>query len=161
MKFSTRAHYGLRAMAELARSYHLGPLSLAEIAQAEGLSLGYLEQLMAKLRRAGLVQATRGVHGGYHLAAPPSVVTVGNVLRALDGPLDPVRCVSEVVEHCDCQRYDSCSSRPVWQKLRDTMAEVLDSTTLADLVPPADVTGQTTAVADKAVANDHLAGSSL
>ena len=152
MKFSTKAHYGLRAMTELARGYYRGPLALADIAQAEGLSLGYLEQLMARLRRAGLVKATRGVHGGYHLVAPPSLVTVGDVLRALEGPIEPVRCASEVADRCDCQRHDSCRSRQVWERVRDTMAGLLDSMTLADLAPPIDTDDQPAAVADVEVA---------
>lgn len=133
MKLSTKSHYGLQAMAKLAQAYDLGPLSLADIAVAEGLSLPYLEQIVLKLRRAGLVEATRGAHGGYHLTAPPTLVTVGEVVRVLEGPIAPVGCASEQEDPNCCSREEECPSRPVWQQLRDSIARVLDATTLADL----------------------------
>lgn len=133
MKFSTRGHYGLRAMVALAQAQGQGPLALAEIARAEGLSLGYLEQLMATLRRAGLVEATRGTHGGYRLAAEPDEVTVGDVLRALEGPVAPVECASEVLGPAVCEREGACPTRRLWERMRDSIVQVLDSTTLADL----------------------------
>ena len=135
MKFSTRGHYGLRAMVKLAQAYGEGPLALNDIAQAENLSEGYLEQLVAALRRAGLVKSKRGIRGGYQLTAQPSSITVGEVLRALEGPLAPVECASEVMAPGCCERETVCASRLVWQRMRDSIAQVLDSTTLADLCP--------------------------
>ena len=123
MRFSSRAHYGLRAMVELARAYETGPLALAEIARAEDLSLGYLEQLMARLRRVGLVEATRGARGGYRLIAHPSSITVGQVLRVLEGPVAPVECASEEAGCEPCEREAACSSRLIWRKIRDTLAK--------------------------------------
>ncbi len=136
MRFSSRAHYGLRAMVELARAYEGGTLSLGDIARSQDISLGYLEQLMAKLRRRGLVEATRGARGGYRLAARPSSVTVGQVLRALEGPVAPVECVSEEAGARHCDREAACSSRDMWRKIRDSLVDVLDTTTLADLSEP-------------------------
>jgi Rrf2 family protein len=136
MRFSSRAHYGLRAMVELARAYEGGALSLGDIARSEDLSLGYLEQLMAKLRRGGLVEATRGARGGYRLAARPSSITVGQVLRALDGPVALVECVSEETDARHCGREAACPSRQMWRKIRDTLVDVLDTTTLSDLFEP-------------------------
>lgn len=133
MKFSTRGHYGLRAMVALARAYGQGPVALGEIARSEELSLGYLEQLVAALRRAGLVEATRGTHGGYRLAAEPARVTVGEVLRALEGPVAPVECASEVLGPAVCGREGACPTRRLWERMRDSIVQVLDSTTLADL----------------------------
>lgn len=133
MRFSTRAHYGLRAMVALAGHYHEGPVALAEIARAEGLSLGYLEHLAAALRKAGLVASTRGMRGGYRLTAEPSQVRVGDVLRALEGPLAPVECATEGIPSSHCEREESCPSRPLWERLRDSVSQVMDSTTLADL----------------------------
>ena len=133
MRFSSRSHYGLRAMIVLAQAYHQGPLALAEIARSENLSLGYLEQLITSLRRAGLVKATRGSRGGYKLAVSPSQVSVGEVLRALEGPLAPAECASENSQLASCQREAECPSRLLWERVRDTVAGVLDSTTLADL----------------------------
>jgi Rrf2 family protein len=122
-------------MVELARVYEGGPLSLGEIARAEDMSLGYLEQLMARLRRAGLVEATRGARGGYRLVAAPASITVGQVLRALEGPVAPVECASEETDSEPCEREAACPSRVMWRKIRDTLVDVLDATTLADLCP--------------------------
>lgn len=133
MKFSSRGHYGLRVMVALAQAYHQGPLALGEIARSESLSLGYLEQLVSSLRRAGLVKATRGSRGGYKLVVAPSEVSVGEVLRVLEGPLAPVECASETSQPVSCRRETACPSRVLWERVRDTVADVLDSTTLADL----------------------------
>jgi Rrf2 family cysteine metabolism transcriptional repressor len=133
MKFSSRARYGLRAMIALAQGYRKGPISLAEISRSEEISLSYLEQLMAVLRKASLVEGTRGAHGGYQLTADPASITAGQVVRALEGPLAPAECVSEGVESGYCRREMVCPSRPLWQQVRDSIAQVLDTTTLADL----------------------------
>ncbi|MBF8264629.1 MAG: Transcriptional regulator superfamily [Dehalococcoidia bacterium] len=133
MKLSSRSEYGLRAMVELAQSYGSGPLALADIARAQGLSEGYLEQIIAPLRRAGLVLATRGVKGGYTLAASPKSITAGQIMRALEGPLDLIECASEYGSESSCKRELACGSRRLWLKLRDSIVDVLDSTTLADL----------------------------
>ena len=135
MKFSSRSHYGLRAMVALAQSYPQGPMPLAEIARSEGISLSYLEQLIAGLRRAGLVESTRGVHGGYRLTAAPGDVTVGQVVRALEGPIAPAECASETENAGLCHRETDCPSKAFWSHLRDNIARVLDETTLADLCP--------------------------
>ena len=131
-KFTSRAHYGLRAMVELAQTYGNGPLALADIARTENISQRYLERLIAKLRHAGLVKATRGVQGGYQLGNSPACITVGEVLRALEGPITTAQCASEVDSDC-CTREAVCSSREVWRKVRQAITDVLDSITLADL----------------------------
>ncbi len=133
MKLSSKGHYGLRAMTELARAYGGGPVAIADIAQTENLSVAYLEQLLAQLRRAGLVESTRGARGGYQLTRPPSAVTVGEVVRVLEGPIAPVECASEAADPGCCERVSDCASRQIWQRMRDSIAAVLDSTTLADL----------------------------
>jgi Rrf2 family protein len=133
MKFSSRARYGLRAMIALAQGYRKGPMSLAEISRSEEISLSYLEQLMAVLRKANLVEGIRGAHGGYQLTTDPASITAGQVVRALEGPLAPAECVSEGVEAGYCRRETVCPSRPLWQQVRDSIAQVLDTTTLADL----------------------------
>ena len=132
MKVSTRVHYGLRAMTELARSYRDGRLlSIAEIARNEDLPLAYLEQLVGELRRAGLVEGTRGVHGGYRLARAPEAITVGDVYRVLEGEVAPVDCTAEdylpghvraragvpVARHLGARAGGdpaACSTRPPW-----------------------------------------------
>ena len=120
-------------MVDLARAYDQGPLALSEIATSEGLSLRYLEQIVGQLRKAGLVLSTRGVHGGYRLRCEPATVTVGDVVRVLEGPIAVVECASEIAQPGCCTRQPDCPSREVWQRVSDSVALVLDSTTLADL----------------------------
>ena len=133
LQVSQRAHYGLRAMTELAKAYGHGRLSLTEIAQAERLPAGYLEQLVMPLRRAGLIAGTRGAHGGYELARPPAQMTVGAVMRALEGPVAPVECLAIEYVAGSCEREPGCLSRSVWARLKRSVDQVLDSMTLADL----------------------------
>ena len=139
LKFSSRSHYGLRAMVALARCYPRGPVPLAEIARSEDISLSYLEQLIASLRKAGLVESTRGVHGGYELTANPKTVTVGQVVRTLEGPIAPAECASEIENLGCCQRETDCPSKILWEHVRDNIAQVLDATTLADLATSGEV----------------------
>lgn len=134
LKISSRGHYGLRLMTELARAHGNGPLSLTEVARVENMPLPYLEQLVVPLRRAGLVEGTRGLHGGYRLAAAPEDVTVGSVLRILEGPVALVDCTAEEYVEGACDREPFCMSRGLWWKLKKTVEAVLDSTTLADLL---------------------------
>ncbi|MBI2303496.1 MAG: Rrf2 family transcriptional regulator [Chloroflexi bacterium] len=133
MRISTRGHYGLRAMVELANTKGSEPVALGDIAQSEHISVGYLEQIFSALKRAGLVTSTRGTKGGYQLAQPPSSVTVGDVLRVLEGPLVIAECASEIAEPGCCERERACASRVVWQRMRDSIVGVLNGTTLADL----------------------------
>src|SRR5437764_1048128 len=135
MKVSTRVHYGLRAMTELARSFGAGRLvSISEIARSEDLPLAYLEQLMGELRRAGLVEGTRGVRGGYRLARQPSAITVGDVYRILEGEVAPVECTAEDYLPGACVRESACLSRSIWQRVQSAILGVLDATTLDDLL---------------------------
>jgi len=107
---------------------------LSVIAQDSAVPLAYLEQLMLPLRRAGLVVSTRGAHGGYELARPPEQVKVGEIYRVMEGPIAPMDCVREDADENICPMIDGCATRIVWLKLRDSIVEVLDSTTLADLI---------------------------
>lgn len=134
MKVSTRGEYGMRAMVELSRRYGEGPVSLTAVAQSATVPPAYLEQLIGPLRRAGLVSSTRGAHGGYELSRSPSEIWVGEVYRVLEGPVAPMDCVSEVEPEEQCPLIDGCATRVVWLKVRDSIVEALDSTTLADLL---------------------------
>jgi Rrf2 family protein len=135
MKVSTRVHYGLRAMTELARSYRENRLlSTAEIARSEGLPLAYLEQLVGELRRSGLVEGTRGVRGGYRLARPPEAITVGEIYRVLEGEVAPVDCTAEDYLPGSCAREPVCLSRGIWARVQAAVLGVLDATTLDDLL---------------------------
>ncbi|NMA54681.1 MAG: Rrf2 family transcriptional regulator [Firmicutes bacterium] len=135
MKLSTKGRYGMRAMLALARRYGDGPIPLKEVAEIESLSESYLEQLAGELRKAGLVRSVRGAQGGYYLAKEPALITAGDIIRVLEGPIGPVQCVIESPDMDDaCDYAESCVERLLWQRLRDSMVKVLDSITLADLM---------------------------
>ena len=137
MIFSTRAEYGVRLMVELGRQHSDGPTPLNVIADAEGLPLPYLEHVVAKLKKAGLVVSTRGAHGGYELARRPAEINMSEVLRALEGPLAPMICATDEPGHdLACDRTSSCTVNLLWIRVRDAVAGALDGVTLADLVPP-------------------------
>jgi Rrf2 family protein len=133
MKLSTRGRYGLAALYELALRGSDDPVSLREVAEGQGLSENYLEQLFLTLRRANLVTGVRGAQGGYFLARPAEEITVGDVIRALEGPIAPVSCVTES-QPCNRGGAVGCPTRPVWVRLAECMSHVLDSITLADLL---------------------------
>ncbi|MDD2443060.1 MAG: Rrf2 family transcriptional regulator [Desulfotomaculaceae bacterium] len=139
MRLSTRGHYGLKAMFDLAQHYGDKPTSLKSVAKRQNLSVHYLEQLMTMLRKADLVIGVRGALGGYILAREPSRIRVGDVIRALEGPIAPVHCVSEDNPGM-CDEADNCITRTVWARVRDGIAGVLDSITLADMCREAEET---------------------
>src|SRR2546426_10184535 len=116
-------------MTELARSYRDDRLlSIAEIARSESLPLAYLEQLVGELRRAALVEGTRGVRGGYRLARPPEAMTVGDIYRVLEGEVAPVDCTAEDYLPGACNRESVCLSRSIWERVQAAVIGVLDST---------------------------------
>lgn len=135
VSFSTKGEYGVRLMAQLAARHGSGPASLSEIAELEDLPRAYLEQLVMSLRDADLVRSTRGAHGGYELARSPDRIQMGEVLRALEGPIAPMICASEDGLHAACMRSGYCTVNFLWTRVRDAIAGALDSMTLADLVP--------------------------
>ena len=134
MRVSSKAHYGLRMMTEFARAYGKGPLSIAEVDRVEHLPLAYLEQLAGLLRRGGLVESTRGVHGGYALTRPPDQVSVLEVIHSVEGEVAPVECVSSEYVSGTCAREGDCASRGLWQRLKESVDAVLRQTTLAELL---------------------------
>lgn len=134
MRVSTRGEYGMRAMVTLAHHYGGGPLSIADIARESSVPPAYLEQLIAPLRRAGIVESKRGAHGGYILGRAPEDIRVGDVFRVMEGPIAPMECVSEDETEQTCPLIGGCETRPIWLKLRDSMVDALDSQTLADLI---------------------------
>jgi Rrf2 family cysteine metabolism transcriptional repressor len=132
VKVSAKEQYGLRAMAELAKQYGAGPVPLSDIAEAQGMSLDYLEQVIPALRDAGLLNSTRGPKGGYELARSPDQVTVGDILRALSGEILPIRCVDDDCTE-PCHRTSECVARTVWQTIHDQLLDTLEGMRLADL----------------------------
>jgi Rrf2 family protein len=134
MRVSSKAHYGLRMMTEFAKAYGAGPMSIAEVARVEHLPLAYLEQLASQLRRGGLVESTRGVHGGYALTRPADQISVLDVVTVIEGEVSPVECVSHGYVTGTCQREGECASRGLWMRLKQSIDAVLSQTTLAELV---------------------------
>ncbi|WP_406676515.1 RrF2 family transcriptional regulator [Moorella sp. ACPs] len=133
MKLSTRGEYGLRAMFDLAQHYGEGPIPIKSVAERQDISEHYLEQLIAVLRKAGLVKSVRGAQGGYILSRDPEEITVGDIIRVLEGPIAPVECLN-ASEGEGCERAETCVTRGIWEKVRDSISSVLDSFTLADMV---------------------------
>ncbi|HJX68756.1 MAG TPA: Rrf2 family transcriptional regulator [Dehalococcoidia bacterium] len=131
MKLSTRGRYGLRALLDLAVHQGEGMVLLKDIARRQEVSLPYLEHLITPLIAAGLVKSTRGARGGVLLIRPPAQVTLTEVVLLLEGSLAPVDCVNDPKV---CSRSASCVTRDVWIQIKDAMTQVLDSTTLQDLV---------------------------
>ena len=131
MKLSTRGRYGLHAMYALACGYGGAPMSINTIAETQGISEAYLEQLISSLKRDGLVAAKRGSSGGYVLSRPPKDITVGDVLRSVEGAMELVGCVSG---DDPCSMAGECPSRRIWKKISDGLNEMLDSYTLEDML---------------------------
>jgi Rrf2 family protein len=140
MIFSTKSEYGVRVMVELARRGGAEPVALAEIAEHEGLPLAYLEHLVARLRRAGLVESRRGAHGGYLLAREPAQITMAEVVEALEGQIAPIECFSSTPDgtiHC-VREFDPervCTTKILWTRVRAAILDTLQETTLAELIP--------------------------
>jgi len=136
LRVSTKGEYGVRIMVDLARYYGGRPRSLTDIAQSESLPLAYLEQLVKLLRESEppLVASTRGAHGGYRLSRPPAEITMGEIVRVLEGPIAPMICATEGEMTQICGYLEACKTRYLWSKVRDAVAQALDTMTLADLV---------------------------
>ncbi len=133
MKLSTKGRYGLRAMIDLARYSEEEPVSINSIAARQGISERYLEQLVGLLKKAGLVRSIRGASGGYVLARSSKEISVGDVLRALEGSLEPVKCAAFYSEE-GCMASDGCVTKYVWQKINDSINETVDKMMLDELV---------------------------
>ena len=133
MKLSTKGRYGLRAMIDLARYSEVEPVSINSIAARQNISERYLEQLVALLRKAGLVKSIRGATGGYILAKDAAEISVGDILRALEGSLEPVKCAAFYSED-GCMASDGCVTKYVWQKINDSINETVNQMMLDELV---------------------------
>jgi len=130
MKLTTKGRYAVTAMLDLALHYDKGAVTLADIARRQGISLSYLEQLFAKLRRSGLVDSVRGPGGGYNLAMAPSKITVAEIVVAINENIDATRCGGEK----NCHGDETCLTHQLWEDLSARIFDFLHSITLADLV---------------------------
>jgi Rrf2 family protein len=138
MRLSKRGEYGLRAMIMMAEPVDNqdGPcmVQIKEIAQREHISPKFLEQILLTLKNTGLLHSKLGVGGGYYLAKPPKEITLGQIFRTLDGPVAPIKCVSQMAyEPCGCPDEETCGLRLVMGDVRNAIADILDNTSLADV----------------------------
>jgi len=133
---SMKAKYGLRAMTVLAKEYGNGPVLIADLASAERIPRKFLELILLDLKRKGILQSKKGKGGGYHLRKPPSEISVGELIRVLDGPIALLPCVSQTAyRRCDeCVDETTCAIRSVMKEVRDVTAGILDGTTLEELI---------------------------
>jgi Rrf2 family protein len=139
MRLSKRGEYGLRAMITLAepgpKSDSPAMMQIKAISQREQISPKFLEQILLTLKNAGLLHSKMGVAGGYYLARPASEITLGQIFRVLDGPVAPIKCVSQMAyESCGCPDEETCGLRLVMGDVRNAIADILDNTSLADVI---------------------------
>lgn len=133
MKLSTRARYGLKALIDLGVNSVNDTVSLQSIAQRQQISVSYLEQLMAMLKKAGLVKSSRGAYGGYQLGKPANEISVGDVLRVLEGSLDAASCPG-IENDGSCHGSDVCVAKIVWQRINDSITNAVDTLMLDQLI---------------------------
>jgi Rrf2 family protein len=131
MKLSTKARYGIRALVDLAVHMDEGPVQIRRIAERQGISDKYLWHLLDYLRTAGLVRSVRGFGGGFLLARDPSEIRLSELFQILEGPLAIVDCIGGLLE---CDRADECVTQEIWLRVNQALTNVLESTTLADLI---------------------------
>lgn len=129
MILSTKGRYGLKAVFELSINYGLGPVTLKKISEKYDISESYLEQLFAKLRKGGYIDTVRGPQGGYLLAKSPKEITVGMILRTLEGNITASECINNEI----CSRESICATRVIFEKIENSINNVIDNITLADM----------------------------
>jgi Rrf2 family protein len=144
-QLSKRTQYSLRALYALARSYGQGPVLISRLAEEEAIPKKFLEQILLSLKSSGLVESKKGKGGGYTLVRSPDKITVAAVIRLMEGPLAPLPCASETrFRKCDeCVDIETCGTRIVMREVRDAIAEILDSTTLAMVCDKVDMARRT------------------
>lgn len=133
MKITTKGRYGLRALIDLAQYSEIEPVSISSIANRQGISERYLEQLMTMLKKAGLIKSIRGAGGGYVLAKDLTEISVGDVLRALEGNLEPVECTA-FSQDDTCAAAGGCVTKYVWQRINESINRTVDEISLEQLV---------------------------
>ena len=133
---SKKSKYAFRALCALARRYNQGPVLIAEVSARQRIPKKFLELILLELRNKGILGSKKGKGGGYFLARAPSTISLGEILRALDGPLAPVPCVSQTAYRTceECENEATCGIRAVMQNVRDTTAKIVDRESLADVL---------------------------
>ncbi len=135
LKISTKGRYGLQMMIDIAMNQHGGPVSVRDIACRQSLSEKYLEQIITLASRAGLLKSVRGPAGGYSLTRPAKEISVGDILRAMEGSLSPVDCVRhESGEEILCRNAGECATYELWRDIKAAVDSVIDSRTLQDVI---------------------------
>lgn len=130
MKLSTKGRYGVKAMVDLAIHYGNSPVSIKTISERQSISEYYLEQLFSPLRKAELIKSIRGARGGYVLNREPKDITVADVMNVLEGPVE----IAECIESTECNNIDFCATRLLWEKIKNSIDEVMENITLQDIV---------------------------
>jgi len=132
MLVSQKCQYALRAVFELSRRYKQGPVKIAEIARIQSIPERFLEAILAQLKQGGFADSKRGSEGGYFLIKEPADITVGDIIRFIQGPIGPVECVAG--DDPNCPLYGDCVFLPMWQEAQEALAGVYDGTTFATLL---------------------------
>ena len=133
MNLSQKCQYAVRAILELAKRHGQGPVTASEIASSQVIPQRFLEVILNELKPSGLIESRRGVQGGYFLSGRPKDIKVGQVIRLIDGPLEPVRCVGDRTKP-SCPLKDRCARGELWSAARKAVEEVYDGTNFPDLV---------------------------
>jgi len=134
MKLSTKGRYGLRAILDIAVYGEKETVAISAIAERQEISISYLEQLIAKLKKSGIVNSVRGAQGGYLLAKKPEDISVGDILRALEGDLNPVDCSEIIGSGSTCTGSDLCVTKYVWMRISDSINNTVDTMMLSELL---------------------------
>jgi Rrf2 family protein len=139
---SKKAKYALKALLALAKEHDQGPVLISDIAQQENIPKKFLELILLELKHQGILQSKKGKGGGYFLGKAPEAITIGQVVRVVDGPLAPLPCVSQTAYmKCDeCEDEKTCGIRIMMKEVRDATANILDGTSLADVLKQVDGT---------------------
>jgi len=131
LRLSTKGQYGVRAMYEIARAKSVGPVTIKQISERQNVSVSYLEQILNTLRKSGIIQSVKGPGGGYILARVPEKISIGEILRELEGPVAITSCLDPSE---GCIRVDSCVTHLLWKSLGENIERFLDSMSLKDLL---------------------------
>ncbi len=131
LRLSTKGQYGVRAMYEIARGYNRGPITIKEISERQDVSVAYLEQILNTLRKAGIITSVKGPGGGYVLGRDPDTISIGSILRELEGPVAITSCLDPKE---GCMRVDGCVTHLLWKALGENIEAFLDKMTLKDLL---------------------------